>query len=127
METIELKEYLLAYERIKPFIIKTPVEKIGNNLFLKKESMQTTNSFKWSGVLYAVIKVFDNFITNPRINFKIVTQSTGNHGIATIRAVKVLREYFVKKYPQYQKELQSISPIIFTNKHIIDNKLNIMK
>lgn len=127
METIELKEYLCAYERIKSFIVKTPVEKIGENLFLKKESLQITNSFKWSGVLYAVIKVFDNFITNPRTNFKIVTQSTGNHGIATIRAVKVLREYFVKKYPQYQKELQSISPIIFTNKHIIDNKLNIMR
>lgn len=127
METIELKEYLSAYERIKPFILKTPVEKIGNNLFLKKESIQITNSFKWSGVLYAVIKVFDNFITNPRTNFKVVTQSTGNHGIATIRAVKVLREYFIEKYPQFQKEIKSISPIIFTNKHIIDNKLNIMK
>ena len=127
METIELKEYLSAYERIKPFILKTPVEKIGNNLFLKKESIQITNSFKWSGVLYAVIKVFDNFITNPRTNFKVVTQSTGNHGIATIRAVKVLREYFIEKYPQFQKEIKSISPIIFTNKHIIDNKLNIMR
>ena len=127
METIELKEYLSAYERIKPFILKTPVEKIGNNLFLKKESIQITNSFKWSGVLYAVIKVFDNFITNPRTNFKVVTQSTGNHGIATIRAVKVLREYFIEKYPQFQKEIKSISPIIFTNKHIIDNKLSIMR
>lgn len=127
METIELKEYILAYEKIKNFINKTPIEKIGTNLFLKKESQQITNSFKWSGVLYAVMKVFDNFIINPVMNKYIVTQSTGNHGIATIRAVKVLREYYINIYPNLKKELESISPVIFTNKHIIDNKLNIMK
>lgn len=127
METIELKEYKIAYNVIKPFIKKTPLKKLDENLFLKKESLQVTNSFKWSGVLYAIIKIFDKFIKNPQINLKIVTQSTGNHGIATIRAVKVLREHYSKIYSKLKKKINSISPVIFTNKHIMDNKLCIMK
>ena len=105
METIELKEYKIAYNVIKPFIKKTPLKKLDENLFLKKESLQVTNSFKWSGVLYAIIKIFDKFIKNPQINLKIVTQSTGNHGIATIRAVKVLREHYSKIYSKLKKRL----------------------
>ena len=127
METIELKEYKLAYNIIKQFIKKTPLKNIGHNLFLKKESLQITNSFKWSGVLYAVIKVFDTFVKKPILNLKIVTQSTGNHGIAMIHAVKLLRDYYSKLYPNLEKELYSISPVIFTNKHIMKNKLKIME
>ena len=70
--------------------------KINDHLFLKRESQQITNSFKWSGVLYAVMKEFDNFILNPTMNFNLVTQSTGNHGIAMIRAVKITRDNYVK-------------------------------
>lgn len=126
METINFNEYKLAYDRIKPFIKRTPLLKINNLLFLKRESYQITNSFKWPGVLYAVMKVFDNFIQDPIMNFKLVTQSTGNHGIAMIHAVMVLREHYSKIHPHLTKEINSISPIIFTNKYILKNKFNKM-
>ena len=97
MCSITLEEFKIAYNRLKPFINVTKLEKYKDNIFLKKESNQKTGSFKWSGVLYAIMKVFDNLLLNKIKPYYIVTQSTGNHGIAMIRAVNVLVSYYKEK------------------------------
>jgi threonine dehydratase len=77
---ITLNEFKIAYNRIKPFIKETKLESFKNNIYLKKESEQISGSFKWSGVLYAVIKIFDKILQINDKNYHIITQSTGNQG-----------------------------------------------
>lgn len=127
MEDINIEDFRKAYERIKPFVLKTRLTKYSDNLYFKNESEQFTNSFKWSGVLYAVMIIFDNFVKTPSSNFFIVTQSTGNHGIATIRAVSILKNHYSKLYPNLKNKIKEISPVIFTNHFIKKNKLLKMK
>ena len=45
--TISLSEFNSAIETISPFVIKTELENYRDNIFLKKESLQVTGSFKW--------------------------------------------------------------------------------
>ena len=123
---ITLKEYENAYNRIKKFIKTSELEFYKDNIYLKNEKEQITDSFKWSGVLFAVMKVFDKIVNDKILNYCIVTQSTGNHGIATIRAVNILIDEYISKYPQLSNIFKSIRVIIFTNKSILKNKLNKM-
>jgi threonine dehydratase len=96
---------------------------------LKKESEQVTGSFKWRGVLFSVLNTFEN-LKNENINIKepyyMVTQSTGNHGIAVIRAIHVVKKYYSEKYPEQKEKWSIIYPGIFTNKIIKQIKLDKM-
>ena len=123
---ITLEEFKVAYYRIKPLMKETKLENFKDNIFLKKESNQISGSFKWSGVLYAVMKIFDRILKKIN-NCYLVTQSTGNHGIATLKAINLMINYFSEKYPNEQNLFNKITPIIFTNKCIKENKLNKMK
>jgi threonine dehydratase len=78
-----MKNILIAYERIKNIIHKTPVltsttinQLTGKNVFFKCENFQKTGSFKARGALNAIIAKTerDNQITG------VVTHSSGNHG-----------------------------------------------
>ena len=124
---ITLEEFKVAYYRIKPLMKETKLKNFKDNIFLKKESNQISGSFKWSGVLYAVMKIFDRILKKKINNCYLVTQSTGNHGIATLKAINLMINYFSEKYPNEQNLFSNITPIIFTNKWIKENKLNKMK
>ena len=124
---ITLEEFKAAYYRIKPLMEETKLENFKDNIYLKRESNQVSGSFKWSGVLYAVIKIFDKILKEKIINCYLVTQSTGNHGIATLKAINLMINNYSKKYPNEKDIFNSITPIIFTNKWIRENKLNKMK
>ena len=70
-----------TYNRIKKFIKKTPLEynerlskKLNNNIFLKREDLQLTRSFKIRGSLNKMLLLKDNFN-----NTEFVCASAGNH------------------------------------------------
>ena len=96
---ISLDEFKVAYSKIKPFIKETKLEHLKDNIYLKRESNQVSGSFKWSGVLYAVMKIFDKIFKEKINNCYLVTQSTGNHGIATLKAINLMIDNYSKKYP----------------------------
>eukprot|EP00298_Acanthocystis_sp_HF-20_P009498 c18340_g1_i1.p1 GENE.c18340_g1_i1~~c18340_g1_i1.p1 ORF type:complete len:327 (+),score=165.88 c18340_g1_i1:41-1021(+) len=80
-----------AYQRIKPYIHRTPVftsttlnNLIGKNVHLKLESFQKTGSFKYRGALNAVLS-----LPETAKNGGVVAHSSGNHGQALAAAAKV--------------------------------------
>ena len=133
---IKLKDFEEAYEIVKSFVRVTDlVEYSDPNVFLKKESEQMTNSFKWSGVLFATMKIFDSVLDEARKTTKcesslepyyIVTQSTGNHGIATIVAINVCVQKYSSEYPEYIDIWNNIIGIIFISYNILPVKLREM-
>lgn len=127
VDQIKLEDFREAYQKIKQFINDTPIIKFQKNIFLKQESKQVTGSFKWSGVLYSVMKAFDEILIHKTTPFFLVTQSTGNHGIAVIASVTLMIEHYSKLYPNYKHIWENITPCIFANQHIKPNKLEKMK
>ena len=122
---ISLDKFNFANNIIKNEIIKTPLfklnnisDEINNNVYLKDESKQLTNSFKMRGVYYVIYKKIQN-IKNE--NTYMITQSTGNHGIAFLFSL-----YQLMKNNMNNKIITSIIPIIFTSKDIQNVKLNLM-
>lgn len=116
--SITLQEFELAYQKIKPFYKETPLISFKNNIFLKQESLQVTGSFKWSGVLYSVMKTFDEILIHKTSPYFLVTQSTGNHGIAVIASVTLMIEHYSKLYPRYKDIWENVTPCIFANQYI---------
>ena len=125
--SISLQEFKSAINTISPFVLKTELVNYKKNIFLKKESAQITGSFKWRGVLYSVMNKFEQ-LKNMDINedkpFFLVTQSTGNHGIAVIYGVQQIKKYYCMKYPSEQKKWKNIYPCIFGNVHITKSKFD---
>ena len=97
---IKQYEFEKANNRLKQYVNNTKLELIKNNIFLNKKLLQKTNSFKWSGVLYSVMLEFDNILNLKNIKkpYYLVTQSTGNHGIAVIYAVIFMIEKYIELY-----------------------------
>ena len=125
--TITLKEFNSAIETISPFVLKTKLENYKNNIFLKRESSQVTGSFKWRGVLYSVMNTFQqlkDIEINENNPYYLVTQSTGNHGIAVIYAVQQAKKYYCKKYPVQEKKWKNVYSCVFSNKYITQSKLD---
>ena len=78
------KEVEEAYERIKPHVRETFLEKSifysqkGNaNVFLKMENLQHTGSFKVRGAMNKILS-----LSKEELKRGVVTASTGNHGAA---------------------------------------------
>jgi threonine dehydratase len=122
---IALEEFNDANDIIKNNIIETPLfklekisDEINNIVYLKDESKQITNSFKIRGVYYVVYKEIQNITME---NTYMITQSTGNHGIAFLFSL-----YQLMKLNINNKIITSIIPIIFTSKDIQNVKLNLM-
>jgi threonine dehydratase len=132
MSIIAKEEFEHSASRISSFVANTPLTQLEghSNVYLKQESRQVTGSFKWRGVLYAVFTAFDELLQLHDIDcdkpFYMVTQSTGNHGIAAIRAIMVVKQHFMEKYPEKRDVLKLVCPGIFANRSIQDNKLKKM-
>lgn len=82
------KEIREAEKRIRPYIRETPVEysphlsQGDSHVYLKLENMQVTGSFKIRGVLNMLLSLSD---TERK---RIVTASSGNHGVAIAYALR---------------------------------------
>jgi threonine dehydratase len=127
-EDISLSEFLIAEKKIKDLINHTSLDNYRDNIYLKRESLQKTGSFKWRGVLYATMCEFDKLLDlQPTSDYYIVTQSTGNHGIATLESVYTCINYYTKLYPKLKDIWYNIHPVIFTNKSVTNKKLEKMK
>lgn len=136
-DNIFLKDFITAAEKVAPFIIKTSLKKStqlyqGKTLYIKKESNQKTGSFKWRGVLFTVLTAFEKLkdildTIDLNKNYYMVTQSTGNHGIATLRAIRVVKQYFINIYPESKHYWEKVHPGIFANQLIPIKKLRRMK
>ena len=81
-----------AEKRIRPFIRETPIEysyalnKIsGCEVYLKLENLQVTGSFKARGALNKILSLKNS-------TAKIVTASTGNHGLGVANALAVAKK-----------------------------------
>jgi threonine dehydratase len=124
---MNLTTFNKVYNKILPDIIQTPLEKYKNNIYLKKESLQKTKSFKWNGVLNEMYVIFDEIVnTNSLVNtYYITTQSTGNHAIATTQSYYFLRDKYSKIYPQHN--WNNLKLKIFTSKDVQQKKIRKIK
>jgi threonine dehydratase len=91
MRIPELSDINSAYERIKPFIHKTPVltsqllnEHFGCKLFFKCENFQKVGAFKFRGATNAVMSLS----SEERVS-GVVTHSSGNHAAALALAARM--------------------------------------
>lgn len=121
---MNLATFNKVYKKILPDIIQTPLERHKNNIYLKRESLQKTNSFKWNGVLNEMYTIFDEIVnTNSLVNtYYITTQSTGNHAIATTQSYYFLRDKYSKLHPQHN--WNNLRLKIFTNQDVQQKKIH---
>ena len=85
LQTIEL-----AHNRIKPYIINTPIKSneeinhsVGADIYFKCENLQNSGSFKFRGASNAVFSLNDEEAYQG-----VITVSSGNHGTALSLAAK---------------------------------------
>lgn len=101
--------------------------RIGKEIYLKDESVQPeVSSFKIRGVAAEVDDAIEAYIEKVKKDpafgnepYHIVTQTSGNHGIAMIRAVEMGIRKFRRIYhdqPQLINALNNIKPKVFTIK-----------
>ena len=96
-----------AYERIGPYIQKTPLTyDAQNNLYLKWENHQVTGSFKARGRLNKILALQD-----WELERGLVTASAGNHGQGVALAGK----------------MKHAPVIVFASEHALQNKLQAMR
>jgi threonine dehydratase len=81
-----------AAERIRPFVVRTPLERsrglsalYGDDVWLKFECFQSTGSFKLRGALNALLTM-----SEQKRQKGVVTASAGNHGLGVARAAAVV-------------------------------------
>ena len=90
---MDIKEKITeAEKRIRPYLRETPLEysyalnKItGGDVYLKLENIQITGSFKARGALNKTLLLKDS-------TARIVTASTGNHGLGVANALSVMKK-----------------------------------
>src|SRR5216683_1717726 len=89
---VSLADVRTAAERVRPFIVRTPLERslglsalCGVDVWLKFECFQTTGSFKLRGALNALLTMSEQQRQNG-----VVTASAGNHGLGVARAAAVV-------------------------------------
>src|SRR5215471_15037669 len=88
---INLDTIRAAYQRIRPYIHRTPVlttsslnDACGASLFFKCENFQKVGAFKARGATNAVF-----VLDNETARHGVATHSSGNHGAAVARAAKL--------------------------------------
>ena len=90
---MNIKEKILeAEKRIRPYLRETPLEysyalnkMTGSEVYLKLENIQITGSFKARGALNKILLLKDS-------TAKIVTASTGNHGLGVANALSLVKK-----------------------------------
>ena len=86
------QQVLCAEARIRPYIRETMLEhstylsQVGDaDVYCKLENLQHTGSFKARGAMNKVLS-----LTDEELGHGVVTASTGNHGAAVARSVKIV-------------------------------------
>lgn len=118
--------FVKANDIVNNYTILTPLKKleilsktINKTVYIKDESYQNTNSFKMRGISYDVhnkVEELDNINKyNNNNKISLITQSTGNHGIALLYTL-----YEIAKQNKNNKNhvINKIKPIIFASKDI---------
>lgn len=90
---MSIKENIIeAEKRIRPYLRETPLEysyaltkMAGCEVYLKLENIQVTGSFKARGALNKILSLKNS-------SSKIVTASTGNHGLGVANALSVTKK-----------------------------------
>lgn len=90
---MNIKEKIVeAEKRIRPYLRETPLEysyvlnkMTESEVYLKLENIQVTGSFKARGALNKILLL-------AKSNAKIVTASTGNHGLGVANALLVVKK-----------------------------------
>jgi threonine dehydratase len=90
---MNIKEKIIeAEKRIRPYLRETPLEysyfltmMTGSEVYLKLENIQVTGSFKARGALNKILSL-------PPSKSKIITASTGNHGLGVANALSVVKK-----------------------------------
>jgi threonine dehydratase len=90
---MDIKEKIFeAEKRIRPYLRETPLEysyvlnkMTGSEVYLKLENIQITGSFKARGALNKTLLLKDS-------TARIVTASTGNHGLGVANALSVVKK-----------------------------------
>jgi threonine dehydratase len=90
---MDIKEKIIdAEKRIRPYLRETPLEysyalnkMTGSEVYLKLENIQITGSFKARGALNKTLLLKDS-------TARIVTASTGNHGLGVANALSVVKK-----------------------------------
>ena len=92
MDTIKIRDIEVAYNRIKPYILNTPLivnENINKltkaNVFFKLENLQWTGSFKLRGAMHKI-----SLLSSEDRQKGVVAYSSGNHGQAVSYICKIL-------------------------------------
>jgi len=90
MNIPEYKEIVIAHERIRSFIHRTPVltssavnSIVGKELFFKCENFQKVGAFKYRGATNAVLS-----LNESELGKGVATHSSGNHAAAVALAAK---------------------------------------
>lgn len=91
--SMDLQQQIIeAEKRIRPYLRETPLEysyplnkMSGCEVYLKLENLQITGSFKARGALNKILSLKDS-------SAKIVTASTGNHGLGVANALSVVKK-----------------------------------
>ena len=86
---IKLQEIIKSHQRIKPFILRTPIftnnslnKMTGTEIFCKCENFQKSGAFKIRGATNAV-----ELLSQSEMEQGVATASSGNHGAALSMAV----------------------------------------
>jgi threonine dehydratase len=89
---VTLSDVRAAADRIRPFVVRTPLEQslglsalCGVETWLKLECFQTTGSFKLRGALNALLT-----LPEDKLHKGVLTASAGNHGLGVARAAALL-------------------------------------
>jgi threonine dehydratase len=89
---VTLDDVRAASERLRPFVVRTPLELsiglsalCGVDVWLKLECFQRTGSFKLRGALNALLQLDDAAKRSG-----VVTASAGNHGLGVAKAAELL-------------------------------------
>lgn len=106
-----IEDILQAHQRIKPFIVHTPLisctylnELLGHEIIFKAESLQITGAFKVRGVLNTVLSLKEQ----GNLPEKLVAYSSGNHAKAVAwvgaEVVHIPTEVYMHKSASFSKQ-----------------------
>jgi len=101
-------------------------KEFGVPVYIKNEAGQFSGSFKMRGVYYQVYSTLKDILERePTLlngAVQLVTQSTGNHGIALVWAVTKAIEQLGREYPELAAKLRNVRPVVFSYKELKENK-----
>lgn len=125
-----------AHSAIRESIVKTPLVRIQGNatalfkqpIFLKDEVHQPIQNFKIRGSTFQVQNVIRRIIESGELldrqhSFKLVTQSTGNQGVATIEAVAASLAALLNAEEYPLELLAAFEPVVFATRSTPEVKI----